>query len=48
MREVAWQEVNSRDQIVTKRKAFDTEEKMEKFIEKLDSKDNFICILAIA
>lgn len=48
MNEITWQEVNSRDQIITKRKSFDSAEKMEKFIEKLEQKDNFIGILAIA
>lgn len=48
MRELVWQEVNRRDQIVTKRKSFETAEKLDKFIEKLVDKDNFLGILATA
>lgn len=46
MKEIAWQEFNKSDRIVTKRKSFKTEEAMEKFIEKLTEKDNFYTILA--
>ncbi len=46
MKELAWQEVNKKDAIVTKRKTFKTQEAMEKFIEKLYEKDNFCRILS--
>lgn len=46
MFEVAWQEFNKADRLVTKRKAFKTEEAREKFINKLVEKDNFHTILA--
>lgn len=46
MKEVAWQEFNKNDRLVTKRKSFKTAEAMEKFIEKLFEKDNFHTILA--
>lgn len=45
MYEVAWQEINKQDRIVTKRKEFKTAEAMQRFIEKLFEKDNFYCIL---
>lgn len=48
MYEVVWQEVNSKDRIVAKRKSFKTAQAMEKFIDKLTEKDNFVCILATA
>ena len=46
MREIAWQEFNKRDKLVTKRKSFKTDEALEKFIEKLTEKDNFYTVLA--
>lgn len=46
MFEVAWQEFNKADRLVTKRKAFKTEAAREKFINKLVEKDNFHMILA--
>lgn len=46
MSEVMWQEINKADKIVTKRKEFKTESAMQKFIEKLVEKDNFLQILA--
>ena len=46
MYEVAWQEINSKDAIVSKRKAFKTEAALEKFVEKLYEKDSFYQILA--
>lgn len=46
MREIAWQEFNKNDRMVTKRKTFKTEAAMQSFIEKLTEKDNFYQILA--
>lgn len=46
MREIAWQEFNKSDKLVTKRKSFKTDEALEKFIEKLTEKDNFYTFLA--
>lgn len=46
MYEVAWQEFNKSDRLVTKRKTFATETAMQKFIEKLYNKDNFHRIIA--
>lgn len=46
MKEIAWMEFNKRDELVTKRKSFKTEEAAQKFIEKLYDKDNFHSILA--
>lgn len=46
MREVAWQEFDKNDRLVTKRKSFKTDRAMEKFIEKITEKDNFYTILA--
>ena len=46
MYEVAWQEINSKDRIIAKRKSFKTAQAMEKFIEKLVEKDSFYGILA--
>ena len=46
MFELVWQEINKRERITTKRKSFNTEKAMEKFIEKLVEKDNFYGILA--
>lgn len=46
MFEVMWQEINKSYKIVTKRKEFKTESAMQKFIEKLYSKDSFYAILA--
>ena len=45
MREIAWQEFNKSDKLVTKRKSFKTDEALEKFIEKLTEKDNFYTVL---
>ena len=45
-KELAWQEFNKRDQVVTKRKEFKSEEAMIKFINKLVEKENFYRILA--
>lgn len=45
MHEIAWQEFNSKDQLVSKRKTFKTQESLEKFIEKLTEKENFYTIL---
>lgn len=45
MYEVAWQEFNRKDQIITKRKSFRTEAALDKFVEKLYGKDNFYQIL---
>ena len=47
MREVAWQEVNKKDQIVSKRKEFKTEAALERFIEKLYKKDNFLGVIGV-
>lgn len=46
MKEIAWQEFNKSDKLVTKCKSFKTDEALEKFIEKLTKKDNFYAILA--
>lgn len=46
MKEIAWQEFNKSDRLVTKRKSFKAEEELEKFIGKLTEKDNFYAILA--
>lgn len=45
MFEVAWQEFNRKDQVVTKRKAFRTETALCRFVEKLQVKDNFYQII---
>ena len=47
MYEIAWMEVNSKEHIVSKRKAFKTEAARERFIEKLFEKDSFLRIIAI-
>ena len=44
--EVAWQEFDRNDRIVTKRKAFKTEEGRAKFIERISYKASFHCIYA--
>lgn len=44
--EVAWQEFDKHDRLVTKRKAFKTEAAFDRFIERLFEKDNFYKILA--
>lgn len=41
MFEIVWQEFNRKAQIITKCKSFRTEAALEKFIDKLHSKDNF-------
>lgn len=46
MFEVAYQEINKKDEVVTKRKGFKSEEARQKFVEKLSQKDNFVCIVA--
>ena len=46
MKELMWQEFSNKGKIVTKRKIFTSQEAMEKFIEKISSKDNFYVILA--
>ena len=43
--EVAWQEFGRNGQLVTKRKGFKTEAAMQRFIDKLYSKDNFYKVL---
>ena len=47
MFEVAWQEFNKSDRIVTKRKAFKTEAARDSFVEKLYEKDNFYSLIGI-
>jgi hypothetical protein len=42
--EIAWQEFDRNDRIVTKRKAFKTEEGRAKFIERISYKASFYCI----
>ena len=42
--EVAWKEFSRSGQLVTKRKEFKTEAAMQKFIEKLYTKDSFYMI----
>ena len=42
--EVAWQEFDRNDRIVTKRKAFKPEEGRAKFIERISYKASFYCI----
>ncbi len=44
--EIAWHEFNRGGEIVSKRKAFRTEDECEKFIAKLEAKDSFHRILA--
>jgi len=44
--ELAWQEFNKSDRVVSKRKTFKDKASMEKFIDKLTEKDNFYKILA--
>lgn len=46
MFEVAYQEINKKDEVVTKSKSFKSEEARQKFVEKLSQKDNFVCIVA--
>ena len=46
MFEVAYQEINKKDEVVTKRKSFKSEEARQKFVEKLSQKDDFVCIVA--
>lgn len=48
MFEVTYQEVNKRDEVVTKRKSFKTAAALEKFVERASHKDNFLCVLAYA
>lgn len=45
MYEVAWQEFNKSDRLVTKRKSFKTEAARDRFIAKLYDKDNFYAIV---
>lgn len=44
--ELAWQEFNNSDRIVTKRKQFKSKEEMQKFLNKVAEKDNFYRVLA--
>ena len=44
--EVAWQEFDRNDRIVTKRKDFKTEEGRAKFIERISYHSAFYCIYA--
>ena len=46
MYEIAWQEFDRNDRLVTKRKAFKTEEGRAKFIERISYKASFYFILA--
>lgn len=46
MFEVTYQEVNKRDEVVTKRKSFKTAAARDKFVERASQKDNFLCVLA--
>ena len=46
MYEIAWQEFDRNDRIVTKRKEFKTEQGRAKFIERISCKASFYCILA--
>lgn len=39
--EIAWQEFNRKDEVVTKTKEFKTEAALQKFAAKLEDKDNF-------
>lgn len=48
MFEVTYQEVNKRDEVVTKRKSFKTAAARDKFVERASQKDNFLCVLAYA
>lgn len=43
MFEVTYQEVNKRDEVVTKRKSFKTAAARDKFVERASQKDNFLC-----
>ncbi len=45
MFEVAWEEFNKADRLVSKRKSFKTPEARDSFIDKLVEKDNFYRIL---
>lgn len=45
MYEVAWQEFNKSDRLVTKRRSFKTEAARDRFIEKLYNKDNFYAVV---
>ena len=38
---IRWQEFNRRDELVMKEKIFKTDKAREKFVEKLEEKDNF-------
>lgn len=46
MFEIAWKEVTKTGRIVYKRKSFEREITMERFIDKLFQKDNFLEIIA--
>lgn len=46
MFEIAWKEVLKSGRLTIKRKAFDSERKMNAFIERLYDKDGFIEIIA--
>lgn len=45
MFEVAWQEFDRNDRVVSKRKTFKTAEAMNKFIDKVSEKGNFYRII---
>lgn len=47
MFEIAWKEISKTERIVVKRKAFSTEAAMNRFVEKLFDKDNFLGIIAV-
>lgn len=46
MFEIAWKEIDRTDRLVVKRKAFKSEAAMNRFIEKLFDKDNFLGLIA--
>lgn len=46
MYEIAWKEILKSGRLTVKRKAFDNENKMNAFIERLFNKDGFIEIIA--
>lgn len=47
MTELVWMEINKSDHMVQKRKSFRTEKELERYIQKLMEKDNFVRILAM-
>lgn len=46
MKEVAWREFDRNDRLTTKRKVFQSETAMQRFIAKLEQKSNFHSIVA--